>query len=521
MSDGPSILDSILATPPCGKTTVAGSIRASLLSTLFENTQPLLLSGIASTFVACVALARLHHLWAALWIVADLAILAARFAIIRCFAACSRKEVVDPAPWARWYAPAGLVACISFGLGTMACVMSGDAQLATLAIMVTAGILGGIASRNAAVPRLAITQLCFGALPIGLGGLLAWRGGWWILVPPLGLYLAAMVSVVRRHYTGLVALMTAEQKHAELAARFDAALAHMPLGLCTLDDANRVVIANRRTAELFGATVEALKLNVPLPEFIGHVGLVRFGERLRQELVKRCTAWLAREAGPLDLELTDGRQLEMTRNPVPDGSSVIIIEDVTQRREAQAQILYWASHDPLTGLLNRRDLCEQLERLLGVRDQPPGVTVAVMYLDLDGFKQVNDALGHHAGDEVLRMVSERLRRLLRQGEIVARLGGDEFAIVVESATRALGAALARRIIQQISGPYRLQSGTLARIGVSIGISFAAADDTMEVLMKRADAALYHAKEAGKGTFRFHVLDAAAEESAAADNVVGP
>ncbi|OUL84771.1 PAS-domain containing protein, partial [Paraburkholderia hospita] len=96
----------------------------------------------------------------------------------------------------------------------------------------------------------------------------------------------------------------------------------------------------RRTAELFGATVERLKLNVPLPEFIGHVGLAPFGDTLRQQLVERCTAWLDGECSPLDLELRDGRQLEMTRNPVSDGSAVIVIEDVTERRESEAEILH-------------------------------------------------------------------------------------------------------------------------------------------------------------------------------------
>ncbi|TGP12916.1 GGDEF domain-containing protein, partial [Mesorhizobium sp. M2D.F.Ca.ET.233.01.1.1] len=92
----------------------------------------------------------------------------------------------------------------------------------------------GVASRNAAVPRLAIAQICAVSIPIGIGALLSPTDGSWILIPPLLLYVAAMASIVRRHYRGLVALMIAEQNHAELAARFDAALTHMPHGLCTL-----------------------------------------------------------------------------------------------------------------------------------------------------------------------------------------------------------------------------------------------------------------------------------------------
>ncbi|WP_207004819.1 sensor domain-containing diguanylate cyclase [Trinickia mobilis] len=514
-----TLLDSILATPPSGHHDVTASIRASLLSTLFENTRSLVMSGTAGAFVALVALIRLRQEWAALWLVADLALLAGRLGIVHGYVARNRAEAVHPAPWAVRYAPVSLLYCFALGAGTMACVMSPDSELASLATMVTAGILGGVASRNAALPRLAIAQICLGALPIGVGAALAPRSSAWILIPPLFLYICGMASIVRRHYGSLVALMTAEQKHAELAARFDAALTHMPHGLCTIDDAGKVVIANRRTAELFGATVEMLRLNVPLPEFIGHAGLAKFGETLRRQLVERCTTWLAEERTPLDLPLNDGRRLEMTRNPVPDGSAVIIIEDVTERRLTEAKILHLARHDPLTGLPNRRELSERLGQLLARNAANQAPPLAVMYLDLDGFKQVNDSLGHHAGDEVLAAVAARLRAMLRcgDGELVARIGGDEFAVIVERAAPAMSEALAERVIYRLSEPYLLSTGETVGIGTSIGIAFAVDGDSFERLMRRADAALYDAKTAGKGTFRFAAANGNNETAVAPAN----
>src|ERR1700682_2239921 len=223
MSDKTSIFDSLLVTPASSNSQVTVSIHSSLLSTLFENLRPLFLSGVASAFVALVALVRLHQTWAALWLVTDICVLAARLSIVHAYVGHSHTAMFHPGPWAARYAPVSLLACLVLGIGTMACVMSPDAQLASLAIMVTAGVLGGIASRNAALPRLAITQICLGALPIGLGALLAPRSASWILVPPLFVYIAGMASVVQRHYKGLVALMTAEQRHAELAALFGAA----------------------------------------------------------------------------------------------------------------------------------------------------------------------------------------------------------------------------------------------------------------------------------------------------------
>ncbi|MFM0430398.1 diguanylate cyclase [Paraburkholderia aspalathi] len=503
------ILDSILATPAPHNGDVTVAVRSSLLSTLFENIRPLVMSGVASGFIALIAVIRLHQTWTELWLVTDIGLLLTRLGIARAYIMRSRTGAVHPGPWAVRYVPPSLMACLLFGLGTMGCILSHDGELAALAVMVTAGILGGIASRNAALPRLAIAQIFLGAIPIGLAGLLASRSAMWILVPPLCLYVAAMTSVVRRHYAMLVALMTAEQRHAELAAQFDAALAYMPHGLCTIDSAAKVTIANRRTAELFGSPVEMLQLNVPLPELIGQVVLAKYGEAFRKKLVQRCTAWLSEEHGPLNLKLNDGRQLEMTRNPVPDGSAVIIIEDVTQRRTAEARILEWARHDVLTGLPNRRYLREQLERKLSRRADNHDPALAVMYLDLDGFKQVNDGFGHPAGDEVLKMVGERLRRTLRQGELVARIGGDEFAIVLENSTTSSAAALAQRIIQRLSEPYPLSAGALVKIGASIGIAFATKYESLDLLKKRADAALYDAKKAGKGVFRFWTVDAVA------------
>jgi len=507
MSDKTSIFDSLLVTPASSNSQITVSIRSSLLSALFEDQRSLFMSGVASAFVAFVALVRLHQVWAGLWLATDICVAISRLGIVHAYVVRSRSDTIHPGLWATRYAPLSLLASLLLGVGPMACVMSQDAQLGSLATMVTAGILGGIASRNAALPRLATAQICLGAVPIGLGALFAPRGASWILVPPLFMYIVAMVAIVRRHYEALLALMTAEQKHAELAARFDAALTHMPHGLCTIDGNGKVIVANRRTAELFGATVDTLKLNVSLPEFIGHVGLPNLGEALRSQLVARCTAWLSEERIPLDLPLSDGHQLEMSRNPVPDGSAVIIIEDVTERRQSEAKMLYWARHDPLTDLPNRRHLRDRLEQILTLRSSDRGLALAVMYLDLDGFKQVNDSLGHHAGDLVLSAVANRLRKALRHDELVARLGGDEFAIVVENTTPSASAALAQRIIQLLSEPYPLSTGATASLGASVGIAFATYDASLELLMKRADAALYDAKEAGKGTFRLSTVDA--------------
>ncbi len=389
----------------------------------------------------------------------------------------------------------------------MACVMSGDTVLAALSIMVTAGLLGGISLRNACVPYLAIAQICVGVLPIGVGALLGGEG-YWILVPPIFFYFLAMSSVVRRRYRNLVALMTAEQNHAEIAARFDAALAHMPHGLCTVDAQGKVVIANRKAAELFGATVEMLRLNVSLPDFIGYVGLAKFGETLRAELVERCSEWLRQ--GNLPLDLVDGRQLELSRNPVPNGSSVVIIEDVTERAQGRsAHSALGASQfadRPAEPPLSRRSRRTADGRRRGPRESDGDV------------RRPRRLQAHqrHARLQCRRRTSATRgrpsRNTMRHGELAARLGGDEFAIVATYVADSAFDTFARKIIRDLSVPYELDSGAAVRVGVSVGIALARPGEAFESALKCADAALYDAKRDERGGYRL-----AAETGSATDH----
>jgi diguanylate cyclase (GGDEF)-like protein len=166
------------------------------------------------------------------------------------------------------------------------------------------------------------------------------------------------------------------------------------------------------------------------------------------------------------------------------------------------EIAHLARHDPLTGLANRRLLREQMERTLaGVRED---AQAAVLYLDLDRFKQVNDSLGHPLGDALLQQVAERLRRTVGASDTVARLGGDEFAIVLSGLEAPAQAAdLADRIIAAVGAPYQVE-GHEVTIGVSIGVALAGRPSVPpEQLFKDADSALYLAKSAGRGRRMFY------------------
>jgi diguanylate cyclase (GGDEF)-like protein len=187
-------------------------------------------------------------------------------------------------------------------------------------------------------------------------------------------------------------------------------------------------------------------------------------------------------------------------------------KEIAERERSQAEIHYLAHHDSLTGLANRVLLRQQLEQALS---HPPveGGVVAVLFIDLDGFKGINDTLGHLTGDALLRCVAKRIQENVREADKVARLGGDEFAVIQIDAEQPKRAAiLATRLIEVIAQPYQVEDSQLL-IGASIGVAVATTDTTNpEDLLKSADLAMYRAKADGRGTYRFFEpqMDASAQ-----------
>ena len=173
--------------------------------------------------------------------------------------------------------------------------------------------------------------------------------------------------------------------------------------------------------------------------------------------------------------------------------------------EAQAELSHQAAHDSLTGLPNRAQAMRLVSGAMN-RAQRSGAVIGLLFIDLDGFKQVNDTLGHPAGDEVLRIVAGRMHEAVRAGDAVARLGGDEFVVLLEPLDEQASAmAVAERIVEVVADPMRLRSGHEVRIGASVGLAISQdADTDTERLLQEADLAVYRAKAAGRG--RIEVFD---------------
>jgi diguanylate cyclase (GGDEF)-like protein/PAS domain S-box-containing protein len=182
---------------------------------------------------------------------------------------------------------------------------------------------------------------------------------------------------------------------------------------------------------------------------------------------------------------------------------VAVLTDISRMHHARSHLEYLAHHDALTGLPNRSLLYSRLTHSVE-RARRDRTLCAVLLIDLDGFKGVNDTLGHGAGDEVLRLAGNRMRQRLRDTDTLARLGGDEFVVVLERLSAAGDAAqIAQALVEQLRSPFQLDNGQGVSIGGSAGISLFPADgNDAQSLIRRADAALYRAKAAGRGTWRF-------------------
>jgi diguanylate cyclase (GGDEF)-like protein len=284
--------------------------------------------------------------------------------------------------------------------------------------------------------------------------------------------------------------------------RLDAAINNMPHGLCMFDADQKLIICNKRYAEIYGLKPELTVPGTPLRTVME----ARFAKGVYpdtdQNYIENRIAAIA-ERKPLYLinELPDGQVIAISHRPLLNGGSVAMHEDITERRKAEARIEYMAHYDALTELPNRISFRQEMDKALARIEQ--GVTLAVLCIDLDHFKPVNDTLGHPMGDALLQAVSGRLRALVGPTDIIARLGGDEFAIVQMSVDQPVGATtLAARLIREISETYVVQGHQIV-IGASVGIAVAPNDGTdPDRLLKNADLALYRAKEDGRGTYRF-------------------
>lgn len=275
------------------------------------------------------------------------------------------------------------------------------------------------------------------------------------------------------------------------------------------DAEGALTFVSSRMAEMFGYTPEEM-LGMPL----WSLAAPGVGERVRALFIENMP-----RGGELEAEASrkDGSRFSsmisfvpVIRGKTPQGVAGRV-QDITERKLMEEELVHVANHDALTGLPNRRLFNDRLTVALA-HARRERQKVAVMLLDLDHFKNVNDTLGHHAGDQLLQAVALRLSGLLREGDTVARMGGDEFLLILPQMGRAeYAATVAQRITEAIREPFQVDGHEL-HVTTSIGIAIYPDDVDSEdnnVLLGNADIAMYCAKNEGRDTYRRHTPDMSA------------
>jgi diguanylate cyclase (GGDEF)-like protein len=283
-------------------------------------------------------------------------------------------------------------------------------------------------------------------------------------------------------------------------------LNNMSQGVLLFDSELKLVICNLRYIEMYGLSYEDVKPGCTLRDLLNsriQAGTF-FGDPV--EYIARLEECIVDgKVFSGTTKLADGRIISLVSKPIFGGGWLATHEDITERQCADERIGHMARHDALTDLPNRVLLRERLEHEL--KRVKRGESLAVLCLDLDHFKSVNDTLGHPIGDELLKLVADRLRGCTREPDTIARLGGDEFAIIMTKMRKTNDpATLARRIRESIIKPYQIEGHQIIT-DISIGISIAPDDGTEpDELLKNADMALYGAKADGRGAYRFFELE---------------
>ncbi len=493
-------------------------IYISLVGSLYQDARSLFIGSIGASCAALITAVQTGEVWL-LICAATMPIVAYLRALdVRHFA--SRSATIETAEAARIWevryvvGAAGAVALLGAWC-LLTFIVSTDPFLRLLSFSATLAYMIGISGRNFSSPMLVHTQIVCAIVPISLA--LAFAGGiYWLIfavvIAPLFVSISSISARLRR--TLFDALISAREV-ALLARRFDTALNNMPLGLLMFDVDHSLVVANNRISGLLGASPDTSRKGASVKALL--VDSAR-AQRVAEADVKRLTAGFEdrlsrRIETPLFTTTEDGRSLSFTFEAMNGGGSVVLVEDVTERRAAEAAIKHLARYDSLTKLPNRSFFRDEISQML-LRARDKHERCAILFIDLDQFKQVNDTLGHSQGDELLCSVADRLRTVVRDTDLVARLGGDEF-VIVQSPLRRMdqAAALAKRVVGLLNETFDID-GHQVIIGASIGISIAPRDGIdVDTLLKSADMALYRAKSDGRGTWRFFEKDMDVEAQA--------
>jgi diguanylate cyclase (GGDEF)-like protein len=490
---------------PTDKPVVPFDIYVSLVDALYGDRKSLFIGSLAASLAVLLSAVKTEN-----WILLGFALAIAGVAYARSIEMGRYQKVKATVNTAeamrRWeirYVVGATTYVALLGIWSFASfLITDDPFVQILSFSVTLAYMIGVFGRNFASNRLVTSQILGAGIPLTAALLAA--GGYYYTIFALVVlpFFSALRLISNRLRGTLLDAVIATREVTQLAMRFDTALNNMPHGLCMFDANRRLVVANKRLADLM-----QIPSGVVIDQMTSRELLTASGiwppepAEDTQQVLAEFEQHIAGAASSMHVDMRQGQILSFTSQPMENGGSVVVVEDITERKVAEARINHLARYDALTGLPNRTFFHDELNHVLAT--QRHKATSAILFVDLDQFKQVNDTLGHPRGDLLLCAVADRLRGLMRKGDLVARFGGDEFVVLlspIESAADAGEAA--QRIVNTLTGKYEVESHQVI-IGASVGIALSPRDGTnSDLLLKNADMALYHAKAAGRAGWTF-------------------
>ncbi|WP_407156675.1 putative bifunctional diguanylate cyclase/phosphodiesterase [Bradyrhizobium sp. STM 3557] len=482
------------------------AIHAALIDSLFQDPGPMFAGALCAAVAAVMTAVKSGD--PTLWPCVVLLILVGAFRSLdmRHYARLRDSGRLSQTAVARWelrYQVGAMMYALVLGVWCLAAVTgSDDAVVHLIAIAVTLCYMSAGAGRTYGRPWIFHVQILLACGPLTVA-LVANGSPYYLgMAAFCVLFFLSLKHISTNLQKMFVQAFVAREGEAALASQFDSALNNMPHGLCMFRADGRLAVMNHRFSEMISLPDDLTRQGADAESIVNACVLAGSISAANGKVILE----QIKNSQPHDIVTSDpdarrDRSLAWTFQPKVGGGAVVLLEDITERRQAEARISHLARYDELTALPNRVSFRDEIERLL-TRPQPDGELSALLFVDLDQFKQVNDTLGHPCGDQLLCAVADRLREMLRPEDFVARFGGDEF-VVFQRGIRSNddAATLARRIVDRLSERYKIDNH-LVEIGASVGIALTAPGISADTLLKNADMALYRAKADGRGTFCF-------------------
>jgi diguanylate cyclase (GGDEF)-like protein len=481
------------------------AIYAALVDSMCQNFWPILNGTVCAAILALLTALKTGNVW--IWPCAVLIVVIGTARAFQMRKYEKRTDMLTPAQAEEWeprYRVGAVLYAAALGLWCVVVLLGSDDAVAhMLCTALTVGYTAGGAARNYGRPQIVQLHILFACGPMSIA--LAIHGDPYYIAFAvlLILFFFALKHINLSLHSIFVKALLSSERESALAGQFDTALNNMPHGLCMFSNDGRLAVMNHRFSDMMRLSDDLVQRGASAPDILAAcVSAGTISAASAMLIVSEIDNSQVGYITTADPNSASGRALSWTFQPMAGGGTVVLLEDITERRNAEARISHLARYDELTALPNRVNFRDEIERLLAISHDAARLS-ALLFVDLDQFKQVNDTLGHPCGDELLCAVADRLREMLRPEDFVARFGGDEFVVFQQNIKSDEDAAvLARRIVDRLSERYEIDNH-LVEIGASVGIAMTSPPGvSADTLLKNADMALYRAKADGRGTYCF-------------------